>query len=165
MNSLRNYPKFSHKTIAIFSVTAVVVVVFVIFAVRGKPKEDKNGEQRAAFPPAQSAVVYAAKGEITPGFPKELILDTRASLTSSYAINYNESLNQYTTAFDSEQSMAALYDIYLAYFQQDGWTIVNAITKYPTSRGLYAKKGNTDASVAILDKDDLAQVMISYVVK
>ncbi len=153
----------NRKTIAIFAGTAAAVIGYVVFVIIGQ-QQHKGGE-RAAFPPARSTVVYAAKGEITPGFPKELILDERASLAQSYAIAYDQNLNQYTVAFDSDQSMSALYDAYLSYFKENGWTMVNAIAKYPASRGLYAKKGTADASVAILEKDSSAQVIVSYVVK
>lgn len=158
--------KLSPKTIALFAVTAVVVVVVILVMLgQRQSKSGGSGNARAALPPASITPTYAEKGEVVSGFPEELILDVRASVANSYALNYNQNLNQYTTTFNSDESMEELYDRYLAHFRQDGWTIVNAITKYPTSRGLYAKKGTIDASVAILDKSNSAQVSVSYVVK
>ncbi|OGY98991.1 MAG: hypothetical protein A2945_04065 [Candidatus Liptonbacteria bacterium RIFCSPLOWO2_01_FULL_52_25] len=156
--------KFSGKTIAFFVVTAIVVVS-VIVAILGQRKGSEDAAQRPVYPPTQITPTYAAKGEVVAGFPKELILDERASVAASYALHYEEKLNQYSTEFHSDRSMEELYDVYLAYFEGDGWTLVNAITKYPGSRGLYAKKSAADASVTILATDHSARVMVSYVVR
>ena len=157
--------KFSTKTIVIFVITAAVVVYMVSMLMTGGTFGTQKGGERAVLPSVHITPVYAENGRIASGFPKELILDERGSVSNSYAINYDQNLKQYTTEFDSEQSMEELYDAYRAYFEESGWTIVNAITKYPGSRGLYAKKGQTDASVAILDNDRSSKVVISYVVK
>ena len=106
--------------------------------------------------------VFAPSGELTPSFPKELILDDAAKLSQSYLINYSTSTKQYTANFTSSDTMLSLYQNYKKYFASNGWTVVNDTTSYTTSRGLYVRKGTTDASVAIIDQGKTRSVVVSY---
>lgn len=119
--------------------------------------------EQAAVPAPQAS--YAASGELVQGFPSALILDSGAKVSDSYSLGYNAGLDQYTAIFNSNQSLADLYASYQSYFSQNGWTITNQITKYPTSRGVYAQKDKNDASVAIFDETTTRQVTVSYVVR
>ncbi len=111
------------------------------------------------------APVYAPKGELIAGFPKELILDSKAKLDESYTINYDKNTDQYTADYNSDESMLGLFSEYTDYFKQNGWTITNETTKYSGSRGIYAKKDNTEASVAIIDQKTQRRVVVSYLKK
>jgi len=113
-------------------------------------------------PSSGSTPVYAPQGELVAGFPTELILDTSAKTTQSYSINYSSSTDQYTANFSSGQSMLALYGAYKTYLTQNGWTITNDMHSYTSSRGLYATKGNADASAAIVDQGATRQVTVTY---
>lgn len=108
---------------------------------------------------------YASPGQLAPGFPSELILDSGAQLGLSYSINYDPSTNQYTASFKSKESMESLFSSYKKYLGDNGWNITNEITKYPTSRGLYAVKGAADASVAIIKQTEGSEVVVSYLSK
>jgi len=109
------------------------------------------------------APVYAPKGELVRGFPKELVLDQKGIVSGSYYVNYSTSLNQYTAVFDSTEPMLSLFSQYKDYLSKNGWTITNEITKYETSRGLYAVKGAADASVAIIEQAKSREVTVSFV--
>lgn len=156
-------PSAQQKKMLFAAVVAVVVVVVAgFFLLRKQPGSTGPAPIQ---PPPQYVPVVAPKGEVIAGFPKELILDDKAMVAGSYAINYNEKLNQYTATFTSSQKMLALYDSYLAYFSKNGWTVTNKNTKYPISRGIYAKKDANTASVAIVDEVKSRQVTVSYLVK
>ena len=115
-------------------------------------------------PPSLTAV-YAPKGQLTGGFPKDLILDNAAQISDSYSINYDASTNQYTADWSSNSSMATLDAMYKNYFAQNGWKIVNDAENVSTWRGLYATKGSTDANVTISSKGKGSEVSISYLEK
>jgi hypothetical protein len=125
----------------------------------------KYAAQTPASQPRGPMPVHAPAGQLVPGFPKELILDESAKLSDSYSVNYNPSLNQYTAVFNSNEAMLDLFAAYKNWLTRNGWTITNEIAYYPTSRGLYAKKGTADASIAIIDQKTQRQVVVSYVGK
>ncbi len=134
----------------------VVVGILVIWAVQ------KPASQPTASGPAPS---YAPSGQLVAGFPKALVLDQAAQISSSYSINYSASTNQYTAEWNSPSSMASLYGQYKSYFQTNGWKITNDVTKYSASRGLYATKGSAEASVAIMQQGKGSQVIVGYLMK
>jgi len=157
-----------HKNLFIIVLFALLAAVGLLLVVHQNLPGNKNTNPTPATPPPippQPPLVYAEQGQLTPGFPKELILDKSASLANSYAVNYNQNLNQYTASFDSAQSMLALYAAYNTYFANNGWTIGNQVTKYPTSRGIYATKGNTEVSVAIMAVGKKSQTLVNYIIK
>ena len=109
--------------------------------------------------------VYAPQGQLVPQFPPSLILGTSTIVNGSYAIDYTSSTNQYTAEFNSSSSMASLYTNYKQYLSANGWTITNNISKYPTSRGLYASNASSNIAVAIVSQKTGSQVTVTYVVK
>jgi hypothetical protein len=140
-------------------VGVVVVVAAVVVWFVWKPTP--------AIPPVASnpVPVYAPQGQLVSEFPSSLIIGTSSVVNGSYAINYSSSTNQYTAEFNSSSSVISLYASYKQYLTTNGWTITNDITKYPTSRGLYASNASSDVTVAIATKNKGAQVTISYVLK
>jgi hypothetical protein len=138
------------------AVGVVVVILAVILIFVWKP---------TSKPAGAPAPVYAPQGQLTPQFPKQLILDTSAAVNGSYSIGYSSSTNQYTAEFNSSSSMATEYASYKQYFSSNGWTLTNDITKYPTSRGLYASNASADAAIGIVSVGSGSQVTISYVTK
>jgi len=135
-------------------VVVMIVVAFFIWRPGAKP-------QVASGP----VPVYAPQGQLVPQFPPSLILGTSTIVNGSYAINYTSSTNQYTVEFNSSSSMASLYTSYKQYLSANGWTITNDITKYPTSRGLYASNTSSSVTVGIAQNNKGSQVTISYVVQ
>jgi len=128
----------------------------------------RNGPSAPAAQPSTTALgspAFAPKGELVSGFPKELILDNSAAITGSYSINYSSSTNQYTAEWNSSSSMSALYDAYKAYLPAHDWSILNDITKFPTSRGFYVRNASSDVSVAIIAQGNGAQVVLTYLAK
>lgn len=139
----------------------VVVVLFGVVAFIIWPHS--NPSQTATGP----VPVYAAKGQITPQFPKSLILDGLSSVNSSYSINYASSTNQYTAIFDTSTSIDVLFKSYRQYFLANGWQIQNAVTSLPTSRSLYAVTSSSEANVSITQaqQGSGSRVTISYLAK
>ncbi len=159
----------SSQKVFIIVLCSLVAAVALLFMLEKTGGYQNYQYQNVLMPPAPASfnppLVYAAKGELTPGFPKELILDDGAKLSDSYSIAYDANLKQYTATFDSQKSMKDLFALYQSYFPKNEWMITNQITKYTTSRGLYAKKNNDEIGVAIISGDNANQVVISYVVK
>jgi hypothetical protein len=107
--------------------------------------------------------VYAPKGQLTTGFPKELILGDSSALAQSYTTNYSSSTNQYVAIFNSGNPIGLLYSDYTSYFAANGWTIANTTTPSSTLlRGLYAVKANAVAAVSIEEQGANRQVIVSY---
>ena len=148
--------------LGVIVVLAVVIsiIVGVVFNLYPLPTFEKPTKESV-----QSQPNYASPGQLVSGFPAELVLDSNAAVKESYSIDYGKNTNQYTASFNSNESMESLYSSYKKYLEDNGWSITNEITKYPTSRGLYAVKGLADASVAIIDKSDARQVTVSYLQK
>ena len=141
-------------------VGVVVVVIAILMAFFWRPGQEGTMQQ----PVTGSAPAYAPQGQLVANFPKELILDNAAVISDSYAINYSTSTNQSTAVWNSSSSMDSLYQSYKQYLPAHGWTITNDITKYATSRGLYATKGTTEVvSVSIVTQHKESQVTVTYV--
>lgn len=156
---------FRRYYLAVIIVLAVIsIAVGAVYGLFPLPTFEKPTKQ-SVQPQFQFQPHYASPGQLVSGFPAELVLDPKAAVKESYSIDYGENTNQYTTSFNSNESMESLFSSYKKYFGDNGWSITNEITKYPTSRGLYAVKGAADASVAIIEKGEMRQVMASYVKK
>jgi hypothetical protein len=145
-------------------VGGVIVVLGVVIFIFEKTS---NKAPVASMNATSSTVVYAPQGQLTPQFPKDLLIGavTSTLVNSSYAINYSSSTNQYTVVFSASSSMAVLYADYTHFFITNYWQITNKITKYPTSRGLYAQNASSDVAVAIIEKGKGSEVTITYVTK
>ncbi len=139
---------------------AAVIAVIVFVALRGKAPAP--AAMPVGKPTAQPLPAYAPPGELTPGFPKELILGGEATSSGSYAINYGSGPSLRTASFGSAKSMLSLFNLYKTYFRSNGWTVVNEITKYQNSRGLYAVKSGAVSSVSIIDNGKTREVVVSY---
>src|SRR6267142_910019 len=94
-------------------------------------------------PGEQVNPVYAAKGQVVSGFPQNLILDSGATVNSSYSINYSDTTNQYTAQWTSPKSVAAVYTEYQTYLPANGWTIANQAS-VKTAATIYAKDASLD---------------------
>ncbi len=143
----------------VLMLAGVVVIAGILLYASHRPPAPASGPSTVGVP------VYAPKGELTPGFPKALILDSAAVLGTSYSINYSATTNQYTAAWNSSSSIDSLYNTYKTYLPANGWTIVNENTKYPAARGLYAQNASSDVSVAIWAQSKDSQIIVTYLVK
>jgi len=145
------------KRIWVWVGVAIVVVAVVVWVARMfMPKKP------VALNPSP---VFAPQGQLVPEFPKSLILDSNAAVSDSYSINYSSSTNQYTAVYDSSSTVTALYNQYKEYLPANGWTITNDITKYSTSRGLYASNASSDVAVGIVTQGIGSQTTITYLLK
>jgi hypothetical protein len=140
----------------------IVVVMVVVCLVTWWFAVEKVSVKKA---PAVVAV-HALKGQLTAGFPKELILDSTAALSDSYAINYSSSTNQYTAEWISSSSSDALYDTYHAYITKNGWTITNQADGSGL-KGIYATKASSALNIIMVPQTQSkgTKVMIAYVAK
>lgn len=109
--------------------------------------------------------VYAPQGQLTPNFPKELILDPQAQIGSSYSVNYDATTNQYTARWISSSSILTLYNEYKTYFGNDGWMLTNSSGATNASKigAMYAATTSAKVNVTILAKSGGAEVTVNYV--
>lgn len=152
----------------VLAVAVLAGLVLIFLYIAKKPSVSPFltiGAGTGETPKQAPAPVSAPKGETVTGFPKELILDSAADLGSSYSLNYNANLNQYTASYISKLSMSRLFDMYKSYYQKNSWAVTNEITKYPSSRGLYAVKGTVESSVAVIDEGAARNVIVNYLKK
>ncbi len=143
----------------VVALVAIVLAVLMLASYRPAPSP---ATQQGPSGPTPS---YAAKGQLTPGFPRDLILDNAAQISNSYSINYSATINQYTAEWTSSLAMDALYAIYRVYFAKNGWTIVNAAAASGTWRGIYATDHSHDANVTIIARGKGSKVTVSYATK
>lgn len=111
--------------------------------------------------------VHAPVGQLIPGFPPELILDSAAQPDNSYSINYSSSTNQYTAEWNSSSSLASLYAEYQNYAKANGWTVTNQADG-PTFKGIYATNASSSAAVNVVitsRTDGSSEVTVSYIMK
>ncbi len=139
-----------------WGVAAVVVLVLIILGAWWY-----GGSSRVP----QGMPAFAPSGQLANGFPKELILDSLASVSQSYNINYSTTTNQYTAQFNSSSSVADLYNEYLTYLPAHGWPVTNNVTKYKNLRGLYAENASSVVSVAIVVQGAGSQATVTYLIK
>jgi hypothetical protein len=132
-------------------VLAIIVILFFVW----KPTQPQGTSSQLGVP------TYAPAGQLTPQFPKELILDSAAQISSSYVINYSSSSSQYTAEWSSSSSMASLYTRYLNYFPRNGWVVVSKKSS-ATLDGVSAARGYVNANVAIFPKNNATEVVVSY---
>jgi hypothetical protein len=136
-----------------------VVVVVVILVVWGIWKLQPKSQT------ASPAPVFAPQGQLTPNFPKQLMLDPQAQVNSSYAINYDPTTNQYTAEWTSSSSLAVLYGDYQKYFGDNGWTITNQSGVKGASKlaVLYAATSSANVNVTLVTQGKSSSATISYV--
>src|SRR3989344_6402720 len=116
MQKTEEYHK--QNLVLIAAILAVGIVLAIIFS--RTPKSSDEQQETAGPSP-----VYASQGELTEGFPEELVIDGAASVESSYTIAYDATVNQHTAVFMSDESPAALRAQYKAFFVEEGWEILN----------------------------------------
>ncbi len=112
------------------AIVAVIVIAWIVAAMMSPQ----------ATPPPQATgpvPVYAPQGQITPNFPKGLILDSAAAISQSYSIAYASSTNLYTAIYDSSSTESGLFAVYKKYLSGNGWTITGTLTT-TTTPALYA---------------------------
>lgn len=148
------------KRIWVWIGVAVIVIGVIVFVI-WRPTAKAPVVAVHTNPPP----VYAPQGQLTPQFPKELILDGMTNVTSSYSIGYSSTTNQYTAVFNASTSMAVLFSAYTNYFNSNGWNITNLATQNPSLRGLYAENATSGVAVTIIPEGKGAQVTISLATK
>ena len=137
-------------------VGVAILVIVVIAWVIWRPQE------KVASGPSP---VFAPQGQLVPQFPKDLILDTNAAISGSYAINYSSSTNQYTAEYDSSSTVTSLYKDYQSYLSTNNWVVIGSLTTHPTFDAIAATQGNNQLQVVISAENKGSQVTITYMVK
>lgn len=153
------------KRISLLIVVAVVVIAgMVLYASLANRQASPIAANSSSA--TSGSPVFAPKGQITLGFPKELILDSNPSVDGSYSVSYASGTNQYTAEWNSSSSMVALYDAYKTYLPTHGWAVINDIVKYAASRGIYATNASSDVvSVAITVAGNGSHASVTYIAK
>ena len=141
--------------VLIAAILAVGIVLAIIFS-----RTQKSEEQQEATGPSP---VYASQGDLTEGFPEELVIDGTASVESSYTIAYDATVNQHTAVFMSDESPAALRVQYRQFFVDDGWEILNENAE--GTQFIYAQKERIDVSFSAGIVNGQTQVIIAYLEK
>jgi hypothetical protein len=136
-------------------VAVVVIVVVFAFVWKLKPKPVASGP----------VPVFAPQGQLTPNFPKDLILDNNAAISGSYSINYSSSTNQYTAEYDSSNTLVSLYNSYKTYFGANGWMVTNSSSIKSASKIgiLIAATSSANVNVTLIAKGKGSEATISYV--
>lgn len=141
-----------------------LIIVVVVAAIMGALYFNFSKFQEETETVRTGMPVYAAHGEVTAGFPKELILDDAARVQESYTISYNDRLKQYTVSFSSSKNAAVLLSEYRNYLQNDGWEIINE-TNLPNIKGVYGRKEFSSVNVVIRANALSSAVDITYVLE
>ena len=144
----------SKKIWAWVGVAVVVIVVVLAVVWKFTPKH-------ASGP----VPVFAPQGQLTPNFPKGLILDNNAVIAGSYSINYSSSTNQYTAEYNSSDTVPALYKDYQTYFAANGWMVTNSSSIKSASKigVVIAATSSANVNVTLIAKGIGSQATISYV--
>ena len=137
-------------------IVVVVIIVVIAFVVALRPQP---------VPVATPTPVVAPQGQLTPSFPKELVIDSNAQISNSYSINYDASTNQYTAEWVSSSSLPAVYNDYKTYLGNNGWTITNSsnVTAVSKLGVLYAATSTAKVNVTLVSKGTGSDVSVTYV--
>jgi hypothetical protein len=135
-------------------IVVVVIIVVIALVVELRPK-----------PAVTPMPVVAPQGQLTPNFPKELVIDSNAQISNSYSINYDASTNQYTAEWTSSSSLPAVYNDYKTYLANNGWTITNSSNVTAASKlgVLYAATALAKVGVTLVSHGTGADVSVTYV--
>ena len=136
-------------------VLVLILVSYAYFKSLPSPATSGTGSSPAA-------PVYAPQGQLVSGFPQGLILEGAAQVANSYAIKYSATGNQYTAEWSSSTSMAALYKKYQDYFNQNGWTLKNAVTAGTAMRAAYVTKGSAIVNLVVVPQGAGSKIDITY---
>ncbi|GAC1413561.1 MAG: hypothetical protein NVSMB66_5710 [Candidatus Doudnabacteria bacterium] len=105
----------------------------------------------------------APQGQVVSGFPKELILDPKATTNQSYTVDYSKQ-NQYTVTLKSDMTPKAIFTAYSDYFKQNGYTVKNVNNALTTLTSIYAVKNNVEVNVVanVMPGQKNTDVTITY---
>lgn len=105
----------------------------------------------------------APKGEVVSGFPKELILDPKATTDQSYTVDYSKQ-NQYTVTLKSDMTPKAVFTAYSDYFKAKGYTIKNVNNALDSLTSIYAVKDNVEVNVVanVMPGQKKTDITITY---
>jgi len=112
------------------------------------------------------APIYATQGTLVSGFPKALLLDSRATLMNSFSISYSSTTNETTGVWASNAPVSSTFSLYQFYFSKNGWKIIEQTSRGNT-RGISAvnASSSTSASVVIEAAAKGSTITISYLTR
>jgi hypothetical protein len=143
------------KTVILWSAVAVAIICCSAGVIWNITK----GSKKVVVAPTP---VFAPQGQLVPQFPTNLILDSNAAISGSYAINYSSITNQYTAEYDSSSTMPTLYNDYQSYLPKNGWNVTGSLTTHPTFDAIAASQGHNQLQVVISPYNKESQVTITY---
>jgi hypothetical protein len=149
-------------------VSAIILLILIVAVVIGIKKmgkktgtSDSQGQQASVIQKED-----APRGELVSEFPKNLVLDSKATIDSSFKIAYQEDTNQYTGAFISDKSVTDIYNSYLDYATKNNYNVVNKGLQGDFGN-IYASKTDADLNV-VVSKDTTTgktKILITYLKK
>lgn len=95
--------------------------------------------------------VFAPPGQITIGFPLDLILDSAPTITSSYYVDYCPPALQYVAEWYSSRSLNDEVNVYEQYLPLAGWSISENPRRHPWVVAIGGSKGSFFLLVNIVD--------------
>lgn len=108
----------------------------------------------------------APEGDIVAGFDKSLILDPKALILESYALDYrSRNLSQPTVTFTSKHPLIQLTADYGAYLRDNGWVISHEADSLAKNTFYYASKDEQELNITFEDIGFGTKVIIAYVQK
>ncbi len=151
-----------HKTMWAWvgaGVVAVVVIIWVATAMMPQQQAPQTPQATGPMP------VYAPHGQVTPNFPRGLILDNNAAISQSYSIAYASSTNLYTAIYDSSSTVTSLFEKYKTYLSGNGWTITGTLTTQPTFDVITASSAGGQVQVVVSKQGTGSHVAVGYTAK
>jgi hypothetical protein len=156
----------ANRKIVLILVAVVLGAVVIAVLVKYKTNSGSNQQVQQAAAPAQEIGKKqdAPNGQLVQGFPQELAtVDNSLTVNSSYHTPYKES-NQYTTNFESTNSIATEYNNYLKFLTDKGYTIVNkTLTK--DIGAIYGTSASNDVNFQASTFGGKTSVTVTYLQK
>ena len=149
----------------------VVVGVGLLVAAWFAWRPTSQAPTTSLLPPPSTPPVFLLNGPLPMGFPKDLILEARATYSvttaSSSLSQATSNGNRYFVQWSSSSSVDAVFNSYQNYFSKNGWTatVADQNPKNPAVRVIRATKDSLTVGVAIVPRTQDTFITIGYTVK
>ena len=147
-----------------FLLAVVIILIFAYIFFIGSTLEKPQSKLDNIVTPN---ITEAPPQEIAEGFPKDLPLNSKISITQSYEATYpNSSAEHATVEFISSKSAEVNYNFYLKWAKNNGWDVINSSDNGGFVSFLYFRKVSEQINITIRASAKTAtssDITISYV--
>lgn len=158
INDISKWRRYSFIVIGI--VVLVGIILLFISNIWQRPKPEVPLNKIVPVNIVIPKVTQSLLGEITAGFPKDIPLNGKTSVTKSYSATYpNTPAKQSSVEFISSKSPKENFDFYTKWAGYNSWKIINSSTTPVFS--LYFRKLNEDINITIKGNS----VNITYIIQ